>query len=547
MKPFAVVALMLLSSVLFAETPPLPIGDWTGGLDSGSQWLPIRLHFRPDGADIDVPAFSVEHQALREVRVEGDRVHFEWPRPVGTAAFDGRIDSESMRGDYVRGDVRSTFLLVRTVVMPAATADGYVGSYEMEPGRFLRVATFGGDPPEVTFVDSGTRRVGVLHAVAKDEFVAGPTWEIPLPVDLRLKFVPGGVRWRYGASPVRLAKRVRPHVRHALAFARDGAELQASLLVPAGPGPHPAIALIRPGYTFIPRHGNIVTFFLEQGFAVVALTGKTVAGKAVSYDDASFDERARDVIAAIEAVKARREIDARRIGVWASSLSSWVAPLAASLSSDISFAILHVPSSLPVTENIVFEIENDLREANAVRGASFTPAEIESAKELRRLLNRTILTNEGWDTLTAEIERARSKPWFGYARVGWISSMTLPPDAAALKKLQQPISYDPIPLLERLRIPLLSINAGLDPNVSIESVPLLVRALAKAQNREAIVTVLPTASHGLLESRTGFNSEAARASRYSLGAYELMEDWLPRLKELGQQQSRTGPLPPSRR
>jgi pimeloyl-ACP methyl ester carboxylesterase len=182
-----------------------------------------------------------------------------------------------------------------------------------------------------------------------------------------------------------------------------------------------------------------------------------------------------------------------------------------------------------VTENIIYEIENDLREQNSYRAGTFSEEDIARAAALRRQLNTAILTNTGWESLAAEIERSKNERWFGYARVGWVSSIPLPPIEATLRELQDPISYDPVPVLERLTAPVLSINGGLDPNVEMgRNTPILVRALARAGNRDSTVIVLPGASHGLLESETGFNNEAYRMKNYAQGYLEIMADWLQR-------------------
>jgi hypothetical protein len=97
--------------------------------------------------------------------------------------------------------------------------------------------------------------------------------------------------------------------------------------------------------------------------------------------------------------------------------------------------ILQVPPALPVAENIVHEIESFMRDQNLISAGTFSEEDIAKAKALRRLLNTTILTNEGWGALKSEIERSKGERWFGYARVGWLSSVQTPPDAATLKGL----------------------------------------------------------------------------------------------------------------
>src|SRR5205823_14872324 len=110
------------------------------------------------------------------------------------------------------------------------------------------------------------------------------------------------------------------------------------------------------------------------------LTGRTVNGKLANYDHSSFEESARDVLAGVEMLKARKDIDPKQIGLHGSSLGAWVAPLAATLSPDVAFLILRVGSAIPVADNILYEIENDVREQG------FSEEDIAKTVGLRRLL-----------------------------------------------------------------------------------------------------------------------------------------------------------------
>ena len=264
--------------------------------------------------------------------------------------------------------------------------------------------------------------------------------------------------------------------------------------------------------------------------AVLTLTQRSVGGKEADYQQASFEERARDALAGVELLKRRSDIDPRRIGLWGDSISAWVAPLAATLSPDVSFLILWAPSSLPVTENILYEIESDMREEG------FSEADITQAKALRKLLQDTILSNAGWDALKAALEKSKTEKWFGYARVGWMLSMATPPDGPngpngpngpTLKGLQAPLVYDPGPVLEQVRIPVLAMNGELDKNINTRvSAPIMEAALRKAGNKDFTIIVVPKAGHNFLESDTGYGSEFPRLKRYASGYWDPMVLWL---------------------
>jgi dienelactone hydrolase len=249
---------------------------------------------------------------------------------------------------------------------------------------------------------------------------------------------------------------------------------------------------------------------------------RSVGGTESNYLKSSFEERAKEVLAGVEMLKRRPDINPKQIGLYGDSQTAWIAPLAATLSPDVAFLILRVPSALPVTENIVYEIEANLRRDD------FSEADISQTKALRRLIHKTILTNTGWETLKAEIERARSEKWFPYVRAGWFSSLKIPPDDKTAKELRDPLTYDPLPVLEKVTVPVLAMNGELDEAVPTkQSVPMLERALRKAGNKDFTIVVLPKAGHNFLETDKPYGAEQyVRKKRYVSGYWDTMAAWL---------------------
>src|SRR5439155_4406813 len=196
--------------------------------------------------------------------------------------------------------------------------------------------------------------------------------------------------------------------------------------------------------------------------------------------------------------------------------------LAATLSPDVGFLILRVPSALPVTENILYEIESMLRRDN------FSEADITKALALRQVIHRTILTNTEWENLKAEIEKSKNEKWFPYARAGWFFSLKIPPDEASAKGLRDPLTYNPLPVLEILTVPVLALNGELDEAIPTKkSVPILEGALRKARNKDFTVIVLPKAGHNFLETDKPYGAEEfVRKTRYVPGYWDTIATWL---------------------
>jgi uncharacterized protein len=503
-------------------------GTWIGEIDFGKASQPVNLSFKTASGVIkgvlDLPEENQMGLLLDRIVFEPPRVHIEWKDKSSFAVLDGVLQGDSISGQIRQGEKRATFGLARYVKASPQVYERIAGSYRLAKDRFIDIGANNAD--ELRYVDTKTGRLGTLYPSSESVFFSGPTVDTAIPINIRVTFVKNGsgevtgLKWSEGdASPI-FAKKLG-HLKEAVTFRNGAATLAGNLFLPPTKGPHAAIVIINPGYSFPRSSGYFPYFFLHQGIAVLTLNGKSVEGQPADYQRASFEERARDALAGVELLKGRRGIDPKRIGLHGASLSSWVAPLAATLSSDVAFLILRVGSAIPVAENILYEIENDLRE----RG--FPEDDIAKAIALRRLLNQTILTNTNWERLKAEVEGAKNESWFGYARVGWFSSIAIPPDARALKGLQDPIRYDPVPVLQRVTIPVLAFNGELDRSVNTnETVPIMERALRRAGNKDFTIIVLPKASHDLLEAKTGYSSEYRRLRGFVSGYWDTMAVWL---------------------
>ena len=131
-------------------------------------------------------------------------------------------------------------------------------------------------------------------------------------------------------------------------FVQNGTvTIKGTLDLPAGTGPYPVI---------IPIHGSgertredaqfAVQMFQSEGFAVFRYDKRGVGQSTGTYEPVSaenservFNDLSSDILAIVRYLKQRDDIDATRIGLAGSSQGGWIAPLAASKSSDIKFII----------------------------------------------------------------------------------------------------------------------------------------------------------------------------------------------------------------
>jgi dienelactone hydrolase len=332
-----------------------------------------------------------------------------------------------------------------------------------------------------------------------------------------------GLIWQENGGPPTTAEKLSL-VKEEVTYNSGDSTITATLLLPQTKGPFPALVDVGQGYFLVPDNGPFQYFYARQGLAMMTAIKRTVAGAEVNYLNTSFEERAQHVVAGVEMLKKRKDINPRQIGLYGDSQTAWIAPLAASVSNDIAYLILRVPSALPVTDNILYEIESNLRRDK------FSEEDIAKTLALRKLIHRTILSNSGWETLKAEIDKARNEKWFANARAGRFLSLNIPPDAATAKGLRDPLTYDPLPILQSIRIPVLALNAELDEAVPTkQSVAIFEAALQKAGNKDFTVKVFPRAGHNFLETDKPYGAQDFfRKKKYVTGYWSTVAEWLRR-------------------
>jgi len=271
-------------------------------------------------------------------------------------------------------------------------------------------------------------------------------------------------------------------------------------------------------------------YFARHGVAYLCYDKRGTGASTGDLNSASIDDLASDVLAAVQAIRGNPAVDARRIGLIGHSNGGWVAPLAASRSSDVAFLVVKSGSALPVAENLLYELEMDMRGAGG-----FTEDDIANARALRAQMNRALLTNSGWDDLAMAVNAARPERWFGYARVQWLQFVSPPMDSVAnaiLNGFRRHIDFDPSATWTRVRCPVLVLLGELDANVPAAlSADRIRNWLIQGGNRDHAVRLLTRANHGLFEAETGFSREWPTLTRYVPGYLDGIADWLAQRRQ----------------
>ncbi|MDH4198383.1 MAG: alpha/beta fold hydrolase, partial [Candidatus Aminicenantes bacterium] len=172
-------------------------------------------------------------------------------------------------------------------------------------------------------------------------------------------------------KPARIAADIR--IGEEVAFKSQGETLAASLLKPEIVAARlPAVVMVvgSGSYTYrtswrperFPFWKGIGEAFLAKGYAVLFLEKKGVNESGGHWAKQSFYDRAADVRAAIEFLRARPDIDGQRIGVCGHSQGGWIAQLAAAeYPADVAFVVCLAGPNVSVKQQILDDMESEWR------------------------------------------------------------------------------------------------------------------------------------------------------------------------------------------
>lgn len=459
--PIAVVAASCL--LLAAATSAPSAGDELRGTWVGTYILggPAEIALTIDGRRA-VVALGTGHagpQALPLKRTAGGfRVAIPGrPAPI---VLEGRLRSGLLTGT-VRQGVRGTFTAGRA----SAAALTAPGLYSTAGGPVAAVDDPYG-PARLVDLDSGDVH-GLFPRGARFEIGAGFATRTPVRGTASFALTRGVIAGK--AAP-----RTRTRQLEVRIPARN-ATLSATLTLPAGRAPHPAVAFISgSGPTERAYLPDLQALLVRNGVAVLAYDKRGIGQSSGRYPGESptagtIDVLARDASAAVHFLAAQPEIDRARVGLAGHSQAGWIMPLAASRDPAVRFLISFSGPAATAGENDTYQNLTGQGE----RPSRLTP-----------------------DQIDAEVARG--------GRSG----------------------VDPVPWIKAVEIPMLWLYGGLDQHIPARLSMRRLEPIAAEAGRDVEVKVFPNANHALVETRTGLTSEMLRSNRFAPGLFPAVRAWL---------------------
>jgi pimeloyl-ACP methyl ester carboxylesterase len=311
---------------------------------------------------------------------------------------------------------------------------------------------------------------------------------------------------------------------------QDQIKLAATLTLPRGSGPFPAVVLIT-GSGQQDRNESLLghqpflvlaDYLTRRGIAVLRADDRGVGGTSKGGPNDTTENYAADALAGVEFLKTRKEINAKQIGLVGHSEGGMAAPMAAVKSADVAFIVLLAGPGIlgekllaqqiglisaaeceQQVAAVVVESQRLFAVASQEKDPAVAKQKLQEATNQRAAAARKRLEAQ---LKAAEVQnQLLLTPWFRFF-----------------------LSYDPRPTLLKVRVPVLALNGDKDLQVPPrEDLAAIEQALKDGGNRDYKIVLLPNLNHLFQTARSGSLSEYAEIEEtFAPIALQTIGDWI---------------------
>ncbi|KKG16959.1 hypothetical protein EO98_19550 [Methanosarcina sp. 2.H.T.1A.6] len=319
-----------------------------------------------------------------------------------------------------------------------------------------------------------------------------------------------------------------------------GVKLAGTLTLPRSEGPFPVVVLItgsgpqnRDEGVFGHRPFLVLSDYLtRRGIAVLRVDDRGIGGSTGNFSQATTEDFAGDVLAGIEYLKNREEIDSTKIGLIGHSEGGLIAPIVAVQSPDVAFIVMMAGPGITGEEIILLQSDliaradgssNEVIEQNdALMKSMFSVVKEEEYNTIAAEKLRKLIMDEMANMSEEEKQNA------SYSEADLDVQVNAQVQTMISPWMRFFLTYDPKPTLMQVKCPVLAINGEKDLQVPPEeNLRAIEEALKAGGNKDYTVKELPGLNHLFQTAQTGSPSEYATIEEtISPAALELMGEWI---------------------
>lgn len=293
-------------------------------------------------------------------------------------------------------------------------------------------------------------------------------------------------------------------------------------------GPFPAVLLVtgsgpqdRDETLFGHKPFLLLSDYLTRaGVAVLRLDDRGTGKSTGSFKEAGLEDFTSDALAAVAWMKARKEVDAHKIGLIGHSEGGAVAPLAASKSKDVAFIILMAGPGVAFDQLLAAQA------AALMRAGGASQAAIDANEKIQQKLF-AILREEPDDVKAKERVKKLAEEMKAESPQG-AAALEQQGDRLVSPEIRSLLAYNPAETLRKVNCPVLAIDGGHDLQVvADQNLPGIAAALAAGNNPDWTVEKLPGLNHLFQTAKTGAVSEYGQIEEtMSPRALRVMAEWI---------------------
>ncbi|WCO03165.1 alpha/beta hydrolase family protein [Psychroserpens ponticola] len=263
----------------------------------------------------------------------------------------------------------------------------------------------------------------------------------------------------------------------------------------------------------------------RQGIGVLRFDDRGQGESTGDFGNATTEDFSKDVLSAITYLKTRNDVDIKNIGLIGHSEGGIIAPLAANNSKDVAFMVLLASTGISGAELSVMQSKT-LRQFPV-------KDEVTYEKNTRKAI--AIVTSNKSET---EIKNELTTHYNNFIRP-ILMSLNVPEEKvnlfiySQLKTSLQPwsryfLQYNPADEIEKLQIPVLSLNGSKDSQVNAKINQEGIRnALIKGGNKDYKIIELENLNHFFQECETGKLDEYRKIEQtFSPTALKEISNWI---------------------
>ena len=266
----------------------------------------------------------------------------------------------------------------------------------------------------------------------------------------------------------------------------------------------------------------------RRGIAVLRVDDRGMGGSDFGSLDVTTENFMQDVLAGVDYLKTRKEIDTNKIGLIGHSEGGMIAAMAAANRKDVAFIVLL--AGLGQRGDDVIYAQTELIERAAGTDQATIAGAIELIKNINSIVKRETdksrIEEQVKSAIARHVDSLNEAQRKSFARLeASIKSLTA---VYALPWYRYFIMFDPAPIFKKVTVPVLALNGELDLQVPYkENLGLIESSLKSGGNKDVTVRSFPKLNHLFQTSKTGLPSEYQIIEEtMSPDVLKVISDWV---------------------